>query len=76
LHPIGLDLTQHSLLWATKGNGHRLCKKILRSFKKALPPKKLDNHVFMGLINDCAKFEDARLLREEGSRLLQTPGQS
>jgi len=45
--------------------------------QKALPPKKLDNHVCVGLINDCAKFEDARLLRqrEGGNRLLQTPGQ-
>jgi len=40
----------------------------------ALPRKKLDNNVSMGLINDCAKFEDASLLREGGNRVLQTPG--
>ena len=38
----------------------------------ALPRKKLDNHVSMGLIIDCAKFEDASSLREGGNRLLQT----
>ena len=39
----------------------------------ALPPKKLDDHVSMGLINDCAKFEGASILREGGNRVLQTP---
>ena len=39
----------------------------------ALPPKKLDNHVSMGLTNDCAKFEGASILREGGNRVLQTP---
>ena len=39
----------------------------------ALPPKKLDNHVSLGLTNDCAKFEGASLLRERGNRVLQTP---
>ena len=39
----------------------------------ALPPKKLDNHVSLGLPNDCAKFEGASILREGGNRLLQTP---
>jgi hypothetical protein len=38
----------------------------------ALPPKKLDNHVYMGLTNDCAKFGGASLLREGGNRVLQT----
>jgi hypothetical protein len=39
----------------------------------ALPPKKLDNHVSLGLTNDCAKFEGASLLREGGNQVLQTP---
>jgi hypothetical protein len=48
-------------------------KKVPALIQKALLHKKLDNHVFRGLTNDCAKFEDARLLREGGNRLLQTP---
>jgi len=39
----------------------------------ALPPKRLDNYVFLGLTNDWAKFEGASLLREGGNRVLQTP---
>jgi len=39
----------------------------------ALPPNKLDNHVSLGLTNDCAKFEGASVLREGGNRVLQTP---
>ena len=39
----------------------------------ALPPKKLDDHVSMGLTNDCAKYEGASILREGGNQVLQTP---
>jgi len=39
----------------------------------ALPPKKLDNRVSMGLTYYCAKSEDVSSLREGGNRVLQTP---
>jgi len=39
----------------------------------ALPPKKLDNNVSLGLTYDCAKFENASSLREGEYRVLQTP---
>jgi hypothetical protein len=40
---------------------------------KALPPKKPDNCVSLGLTNDCSKLEDTSLLRGGGNRvLLQT----
>jgi hypothetical protein len=34
-------------------------KKIPVLAQKGLPPKELVNHVCVGLVNDCAKFEDA-----------------
>jgi len=73
-----IDLTQHSLTLAIKGNGHPYKKSCSRLalVHIALLPKKLDNHVSLGLTNDCAKFEGASLLREGRNRVLQTRGQS